>query len=200
MAVKRAKILAKEHFEAALADAREHSQSALRDELFLLFSRLCGMRAQEIASIHVEDLTDAAGALGDEVFVSSRGAKGGRRYGKDRTIPMHPDLRKRLALFLRLTNRRSGPLFTNRFGDPMSANGVAQQLIRIYQRAGLQGCSSHSGRRSFITQAARAIGKVGDMSLVDVQRLAGHSYLDTTAGYIEGAAADRKLINLIGYD
>lgn len=196
MAVKRAKIINKEHFDLARAEAREFSQAALRDELMLMFSRLCGMRSQEIARLHIEDVLDPRGALSDLVFVSSRGAKGGKRYGKDRSIPMHPDLADRLDLYLRLTNARKGPLFHNRFGKPMSPNAVTKQLIRIYERAGLQGCTSHSGRRTFITQASRAIGRIDGMSLVDVQRLAGHSDLKTTAGYIEGTEGDRKLIVL----
>ena len=62
---------------------------------------------------------------------------------------------------------------------------------------GLQGCSSHSGGRTFITNAARKISTVGG-SLRDVQVLAGHKALSTTQRYIEAdAAAQRKVVDLI---
>jgi integrase/recombinase XerD len=49
---------------------------------------------------------------------------------------------------------------------------------------GFVGCSSHSGRRTFITTAARKISTVGG-SLRDVQMLAGHTNLRTTQRYID---------------
>ena len=67
----------------------------------------------------------------------------------------------------------------------------------IYAELGLNGCSSHSGRRTFITRSARIIAKVGG-SLRDVQELAGHRALTTTERYIEGdREAQRKLVRLL---
>jgi integrase/recombinase XerD len=66
-----------------------------------------------------------------------------------------------------------------------------------YRKLGFVGCSSHSGRRSFITQAARKVSLVGG-SLRDVQALAGHASLTTTSRYIEmDAEAQSKLVNII---
>ena len=57
--------------------------------------------------------------------------------------------------------------------------------------------SSHSGRRTFITRAAKKVVEAGG-SLRDVQQLAGHSSLQTTQRYIEGdSEAKRKLVDLI---
>src|SRR5882724_11191719 len=65
---------------------------------------------------------------------------------------------------------------------------VPQAIVNMFQRwyrhLGFVGCSSHSGRRTFITNAARKISTVGG-SLRDVQILAGHSNLRTTQRYIE---------------
>lgn len=194
MATKRAKVLTGEHFTDALMQVRDYSQQALRDELMMMFARMCGMRAQEIATLHVEDVTDPRGKLTDTVHITSRGAKGGKRYGCERTVPMHPYLTRRLEVYLAATERKSGPLFLNRFGEPLSPNAACQQMNRIFKAAGLVGCTSHSGRRSFITNAARAIGKMDNMSLYDVQRLAGHANLATTQGYIEASDEDKKLV------
>jgi integrase/recombinase XerD len=78
-----------------------------------------------------------------------------------------------------------------------SAHTSAQAIVNLFQRwyrdLGLVGCSSHSGRRTFITNAARKISTVGG-SLRDVQHLAGHSSLQTTQRYIEGDSEARKRV------
>ena len=79
----------------------------------------------------------------------------------------------------------------------LSAGAVAVWFHRLYAGLGMVGCSSHSGRRSFVTRAARRISEVGG-SLRDVQMLAGHASLSTTAKYIEhDADAQRKVVALI---
>jgi len=68
---------------------------------------------------------------------------------------------------------------------------------RAYQALGFDGCSSHSGRRTFITRAARLVHKTGG-SLRDVQLLAGHRSIQTTQRYIDGDSdAQRRLVSLI---
>jgi integrase/recombinase XerD len=77
----------------------------------------------------------------------------------------------------------------------------SQVLINMfrgwYAALGFEGCSSHSGRRTFITNVARRISTVGG-SLRDVQALAGHSSLTTTQRYNEiNATATRRVVELI---
>jgi len=79
----------------------------------------------------------------------------------------------------------------------MTALSIVVWFKRAYQYVGLDGCSSHSGRRTFITRAARLVYKVGG-SLRDVQLLAGHRSIQTTQRYIDGDTdAQRKLVALI---
>ena len=78
---------------------------------------------------------------------------------------------------------------------------AAAQHRRVFNRAfkniGLRGCSSHSGRRTFVTRAARIVHKAGG-SLRDVQLLAGHRSIQTTQRYIDGDSdAQRKLVSMI---
>ena len=66
-----------------------------------------------------------------------------------------------------------------------------------YKKLGLIGCSSHSGRRTFITETAKKISLVNG-SLKDIQMMVGHSSLQTTQRYIESdSEAQRKVVNLI---
>ena len=67
----------------------------------------------------------------------------------------------------------------------------------MFAELGYEGCSSHSGRRTFITGAARNIHKTG-CSLRDVQILAGHSSIQTTERYIDGdTSGQRRLVGLL---
>ena len=79
----------------------------------------------------------------------------------------------------------------------MSSQSIVNFFKSLYSDLGLIGCSSHSGRRTFITNCARKIGTVGG-SLRDVQYLAGHSSLQTTQRYIEGSAESKvKVVGLV---
>ena len=79
----------------------------------------------------------------------------------------------------------------------MTPLSIAIWFANAYRLSGLDGCSSHSGRRTFITRAARLVHKAGG-SLRDVQILAGHRSIQTTQRYIEGDTdAQRKLVSLI---
>ncbi len=79
----------------------------------------------------------------------------------------------------------------------MSAAAIVNLFALWFKATRLQGCSSHSGRRTFITNAARKISTVGG-SLRDVQMLAGHRALSTTQRYIEADVdAQRRVVDLI---
>jgi len=82
-----------------------------------------------------------------------------------------------------------------------SRRALAQVVVNMfagwYRRLGFDGASSHSGRRTFITAAARRISTVGG-SLKDVQMLAGHSSLQTTQRYIESNGdAQKRIVELV---
>jgi integrase/recombinase XerD len=90
-----------------------------------------------------------------------------------------------------------GPVVVSERGRAMTAKSVVNWFKRIYQDAGLEGCTSHSGRRTFVTRAARLVHKAGG-SLRDVQLLVGHSSIVTTQRYIDGDSdAQRRLVRLI---
>ena len=81
--------------------------------------------------------------------------------------------------------------------EKTSPQAIVNMFASWFEDMGLNGCSSHSGRRTFITNAARSISTVGG-SLRDVQMLAGHSSLSVTQRYIEGDEAARtKIVEII---
>ena len=76
-------------------------------------------------------------------------------------------------------------------------SSVVNWFRRLYRELGLNGCSSHSGRRTFITNAARLVFKAGG-SLRDVQQLAGHQSIEQTQAYIDDSErAKRRIIALM---
>jgi len=91
------------------------------------------------------------------------------------------------------------PILFSERGGGLSPATVRLWFHRLYTSLKMEGCSSHSGRRTFITRAARRVSQVGG-SLRDVQELAGHTSLAMTQRYIEGdTEAKRKLVALLSY-
>ena len=150
------------------------------------------LRAGEIAGLTWDMVLGGNGDLAACIELRDRVAK--KRSG--RRIPLHPDLRDALVAW-RALNGPAGPIITSERGGPMRAGSIVLWFARAFRAIGLDGCSSHSGRRTFITRAARLVHKAGG-SLRDVQLLAGHASITTTQRYIEGDTdAQRKLVSLI---
>jgi len=125
-----------------------------------------------------------------------RVARAAAKNGSGRLIPMHPDLRLTLAAYRGLSPG-IGPLIRSERGGAMTPLSIVVWFNRAFRNIGLNGCWSHSGRRTFITRAARLAHKAGG-SLRDVQLLAGHRSIQTTQRYIDGDTdAQRKLVSLI---
>ena len=142
-------------------------------------------------------VTDAEGEVTDVIALQNRASKG---KGGGRIIPTHPALQAALITLHQERGESARPdlpvIYSER-DQGLSPAAVAVWFHRLYSGLGMIGCSSHSGRRTFITRAARKIGEVGG-SLRDVQQLAGHASLGTTARYIEGDhEAQRKVVALI---
>lgn len=93
--------------------------------------------------------------------------------------------------------RSNLPVIFSERGRGLSPSAVTVWFFRLYAGLNMVGCSSHSGRRTFLTKAARRVSEVRG-SLRDLQQLAGHANLATTALYIAtDQDAQRKLVALI---
>jgi integrase/recombinase XerC len=193
---KQAKIISDKQVRAVPTEL-DTRRYPLRDRVMFLLSMKAGMRAVEIASITWAMVTDAEGEIGDVIALQNRASKG---KGGGRIIPVHPDLKSALVALHKersVKSRPDWPIIHSERDHGLSAGAVAIWFHRLYTGLGMVGCSSHSGRRSFVTRAARRISEVGG-SLRDVQMLAGHASLSTTAKYIEhDADAQRKVVALI---
>ena len=163
-----------------------------RDRVMILLSVRAGMRAIEIAGLRWTMVLDPRGRVADSVSIHDAIAK--KRGG--RVVPMHPELRDALAALAR-TSDAEGPVIASLRGGHMLPNSIVNWFVGLYAALGFEGCSSHSGRRTFITTAARNLHRAG-CSLRDVQMLAGHRSLETTERYIDcDTQGQRRLVGLL---
>lgn len=196
---KQAKVLTKQQVDAlylSLALTRDPE----RNRLIFLLSVKAGLRAKEIAGLTWGMVLDASGQMADQIALEDTASKG----SSGRLIPINKQLKQELQNLLdkvlsgstvqMIRNRR---VIQTQRGRSTTPQVIVNMFKGWYTRAGLIGCSSHSGRRTFITNAAKKISTVGG-SLRDVQWLAGHSSLQTTQRYIDGDSdARRKVVDLV---
>lgn len=191
---KQAKVLSKPQVDALLFHVSS-KKDALRNRVIVLLSAKAGLRAIEIAKLTWEMVLDADGTVSNDIALRDCASKG----ASGRSIPTAKDLRTALC---RLKDEcgeidRVERVIQTRRSSEVSAQVIVNLFYVWYRELGLIGCSSHSGRRTFITNAARKISSVGG-SLRDVQSLAGHAALTTTQRYIDvNSAAKRRVIDLI---
>ena len=191
MVGRQAKILSNPQIEDLLVYAST-TRSPERNRVIVLLSVKAGLRAGEIAKLTWDMVLDPTGEVGSLIELRDHAAK--RNSG--RLIPIHADLRAALAVSRDLSEGAWAVIRSER-GEGMTPVSIVNWFAKAYRTIGVDGCSSHSGRRTFITRAARLVHKAGG-SLRDVQLLAGHRSIQTTQRYIDGdTEAQRKLVSLI---
>ncbi|MCX5581204.1 tyrosine-type recombinase/integrase [Kaistia terrae] len=185
-----AKVLGGRDVRRALNLAR-CSRHPDRNIAIILLTVKAGLRACEVSRLTWRMVTDSRGRVGTMIELPTQAAK----KGSGRRIPMHPTLRD--ALIALRVDATDGPVIRSERSGAMTAGSIVNWFAQLYDELGLTGCSSHSGRRTFVTQTARLATKAGG-SLRDVQLLVGHRSLKTTQGYIDGdEAAQRRLVRLL---
>lgn len=167
---------------------------ALRNRVMVMLSFKAGLRACEIAGLDWSMVLTAGARVGPLINIGDEIAKNGR----GRRLPLHPELKILLGrLHVQQGKPSTGPVVDSQKGGCMTPRSVVNWFRRLYGELGLDGCSSHSGRRTFITRTARLVSKTGG-SLRDVQILVGHRDLATTQLYIDGDTdAQRKLVHML---
>jgi integrase len=190
---RQAKLISSAVLQRMLRHVQRHSHDPARDRVIILLSVRAGLRAAEIAQLRWPMVLDARGRIGDTLVVTDHIAK--KRGG--RCIPLHSELRAALTNLLAQVGMTNGPIIQSLRGGAMKPNSIVNWSVALFAVLGIDGCSSHSGRRTFITQVARNVHRAG-CSLRDVQLLAGHRSIETTQRYIDGHSdGQRKLIGLL---
>jgi integrase len=177
----------------AVLDHVSRTHHPARNRVIFLLSLRAGLRAKEIASLEWRMITDAEGGLSDTIRlpdVASKGGSGG-------VVPMASELKAALKALHQISALPFGAARVVQ--TERSKSTSAQVIINLFREwycaLGFDGCSSHSGRRTFITMTARNISRFGG-SLRDVQALARHRSLAMTQRYIEvDSLAMKKVVD-----
>ena len=191
---KQAKVLSKSQYEALLIHV-SNSRHGSRNRVIIMLSVKAGFRAIEIAKLTWGMVLGADGTVSNDIALQDCASKG----AGGRNIPIAKELHKALSHLKseRGEVEKNERVIQTARTDKVSAQVIINIFYSWYRELGMMGCSSHSGRRTFITNAARKITSVGG-SLRDVQSLAGHAALTTTQRYIEiNSAARRRVVDLI---
>jgi integrase/recombinase XerD len=150
----------------------------LRNRVMLLTGLFSGMRVGEIASLSIGDVMNVDGSVKAEVRLTAEQTKG----RQPRTVFLPQKLRDELSAYLALRTdaKPEHPLFITAGRKRFSANVMAQHFHYLFKKAGIAGASSHSMRRSFITNlATKGIG------VRVLASLAGHRSIAVTQKYID---------------
>jgi len=172
-----AKTLTPVEIEQVLNYIAQHNYP-LRNRVMLLTGLFSGMRVGEISSLSISDVMNTDRTVKAEVRLTAEQTKG----RQPRTVFLPQKLRDELVayLVLRTDAKPEHPLFVTAGRKRFSANVMAQHFHYLFKRAGIAGASSHSMRRSFITNlATKGIG------VRVLASLAGHRSIAVTQRYID---------------
>lgn len=190
--MKQAKLLNQAEFKrlAAVIDSKRH---ATRNHTVVALSFFAGLRACEIAGLKVVDAYDQSGAVRDTIYLSAAQTKG----SEGNTVLVNKKLAaalKRYAGSLPAHLKYAdAPLIYSAKGRGFSAQTIVNLFASLYKAAGIDGASSHSGRRQFVTTLADK-----GINPRVVQVLVRHQHLNTTMRYIDvNDAKLRKAVEMV---
>lgn len=172
-----AKTLTEKELKKVLVYISLHKHAA-RNRAMVLLTHWAGMRVGEVAALRIGDVVAADGSIKTEIRLLPEQTKG--RHA--RNIFLGERLRKELAAYVATLKRPSPdkPLFYTQKKAGFSANTLCQYFHGLYRQVGIDGASSHTGRRTFITNlASKGVGVRVMMAL------AGHRNITTTQRYID---------------
>lgn len=183
----KAKVLTQEEAKRVLRIA-ELSRLGQRDRLALALSIVGGMRVGEIAALTVGDVRGLDGRAVEIIHLTRHQTKGSR----SRRVFVSDELKKILNAFLSNSRKLSDTapvIASSRTRKRMSTVTLSTRLKYVYREAGID-TSSHAGRRTFATRK----NELG-IGMATIQRLMGHSSIQTTALYCD--VSDQQLMNAV---
>ena len=192
-----ARAINSEEFQRVIDTTLETSDFSLRDCAILAVSFYAGLRAMEIAALNIEDIVSQDGEIKNTITLRKAGTKGG--MGGVAYLS-NPNLREHLSRYIvekrcysaTVLKRSSkttgsgwaggleGAVFISRVGKRFSPSSMSRLFTRLYTTAGLEGCSSHTGRRSLCKNL-----NGNGVSIYNIQKIMRHADISQTVRYID---------------
>lgn len=150
-------------------DALRSACKTLRERAELELFLSSGIRASELCAMNCEDINF------NTLDVIVREGKG----NKQRTTYINEICRTHLQRYLSSRTDTDECLFRSRNHRRITKGSVEDDLKRLGKRAGIQNVHPHRCRRTFATNLS-----LKGMDTSSIQKLMGHSNINTTMGYI----------------
>ena len=151
-----------------------------RNRLVMVLSYYVGLRSCEICSLTVGDVIDGEGNVKEQVILKSHQTKGSKCNSIYFSGFVRDEIGNYLSKYSDLKERTTERLIQSQKGGGFTSQTLQNLFKHLYKSVGLDDCSSHSGRRTFITTLSER-----GISVRVIQELARHSDLGTTQRYID---------------
>ena len=150
-----------------LKDAVQYTNNPLRNRAIIEFLLTTGCRVSELLNLDINNVN----FIKNECIVLGKGNKQRKVYISDKAM-------YHINEYLKTRKVNSDILFVNKNGKRMSKQAVEKILKVIAKYAGVNNVHPHRFRRTFATNALNK-----DMPVQHLQRILGHTSLDTTMIY-----------------
>jgi integrase/recombinase XerD len=176
---KQAKTLSQQELQKVL-DYIARNKHSSRNRAMVMTSFLSGMRVGELASLRIKDVVDSEGGIRNQILLTPDMTKGNQARLVFISERLSSELEKYISNISILNSDRKLFYSQKSRSNGFNANTLTQHFHFLYRKAGVDGASSHSGRRTFITNLASK-----GVSVRVLMSLAGHKHLGTTQRYID---------------
>ena len=176
--MKQAKVLTDTELKKVIAYIDAFDRHAERNKAIILLTHYCGMRVSEVASLLVSDVVSVDNNINDVIYLKANQTKG----SKSRRVFVSKKAKTALKRYLQsdLSVTQQSYLFQTQKSKRFNTNALTTLIKRLYERVGIVGASSHSGRRTFITKLATS-----GVNVRVIAEAVGHSNISITNRYIE---------------
>jgi len=172
-----ARTLTKSQIKQVIEVIQSCSRYPLRDISMLMLTHLCGLRVGEVATLKIDGVMDTTGKVLDEITLSAQDTKNNQA----RKVMLPRKMQRHLQEYIDGMSHipTHGYLFATQKQSHFTPNTASQHLKRLYERAGITGATSHSGRRTWLTRLSQK-----GVSVFVLAEMAGHRSLQNTMRYV----------------
>ena len=152
----------------------------LRDRVIFAVCLFTAVRINEAVTLHTQDVYDKRGRVRDELTFRKSNTK---RKLATRTIPVLDELRGYLQKYKPEAGKLwlfPGGTFRDDQAHHITSDSGARILRKAFDQTGIDGASSHSMRRTALTQMSNA-----GIPLRTIQEISGHRNLEQLQQYLE---------------